>query len=126
MLPQYHLTEYSHPSREALLSSPFYRWESRDSGLLTRGRARTRRTNAEPEPCSEQRQGDGASPTLTILLSGAPAVEGGVARGEVQRFPVRLGALLGHELQLGLLTGLAGRRQKTGTGGALGCSGQGT
>lgn len=65
------------------------------------------------------------SPTLTVLLSGAPAVEGGIPRGQVERFPVRLRALLRHELQLGLLTGLAGRRQRTGTGGALGW-GQGT
>lgn len=47
-------------------------------------------------------------PTLAVLRGGAPVIEGGAARGEAQRLPVGLCALLGHELQLGLLAGLAG------------------
>jgi hypothetical protein len=52
-------------------------------------------------------------PTLTILHSSIPVVEGGSALGKLQWLSVCLGTLLGHELQLSLLTSLArgGRRQ---------------
>ena len=48
-------------------------------------------------------------PTFAVLLRGSPAVEGGAApRGEVQGLAICLRTLLGHELQLGRLTGLDG------------------
>ena len=99
------------------------------SGLTCRPEAEPGRVGCSvgcrARACSQQHQSDAGlpqglshpgsrawpppRPTFAVLLRSPPAVEGSAApRGEAQGLAIGLRALLGHELQLGLLTGLDG------------------